>query len=293
MGGLHGPPFLTPTNDRITGMRAPTLQDMTHRHLPNAMAGVTAMGGMHISFAWEMVQIENSADPSLNGTREKRLFVIKSPKGDRATVSKVRITPDLAAQMYPDEWAKFSLYGDVPVTGTPLAELPGITQSQISYLSMFNIRSVEDLIEIGPDAAARIGLEGTRAHKTAMLWDQKRRDAGDLPEVAALTAKMEVAEKARAKRDEQQAAYIKELEAKLAALQSVGQQPPAAQHAAAMHQAQTVQQQPAAAPVDSDDDDIPYGDVESMPDPFSSGSDVGDPTDNLIGEATDTLTEGR
>lgn len=274
-------------------MRAPTIQDMTHRHFPTSMAGVTATGGLHISFAWEMVTIENTADPALNGTREKRLFVIKSPKGDRATVSKRPIKAEDAARMYPDEWAAFTLYGDVPVTGTPLAELPGITQSQISYLSMFNIRSVEDLIEIGPDRAASIGLEGTRAYKTAVMWDERRRAAGELPELAEMAAKMEVAERARAKRDEGQAAYIKELEAKIAALQSLGQQPVAAQHASAQYaQAQAGAQEVAAVLPQGEDDDLPYGDVESMPDPFASGSADGDPLDNLTGEAPDTLPDG-
>ena len=273
-------------------MRAPTLQDMTHRHLPNAMAGVTATGGMHIAFAWEMIRIDNSADPLLNGTLEKRLFVIKSPKGDRSTVSKRPIKPEDAAKLYPAEWAQFSTYGDVPVHGTALSELPGMTQSQISYLGIFNIRSVEDLLDIGPDIAAKeMGLEGTRAFKLAEAWDQRRRGAGDLPELAALQAKVEMAERARSEQDKAKDERIRQLEAQLAMVAQMQQQPAAAQHAVAAHAA-TQQPAPGMAAAAQDDDDFGYPPLDQMPDPFSQGPAEADPLESLTGDPVDTLSEG-
>lgn len=273
-------------------MRAPTLTDMTHRHFPNALQGVTATGeGMHISFSWEKVVIENNADPLLNGTIEKRLFVIKSPKGDRATVSKRPIKPKDAAEAYPQEWAAFSMYGDVPVTGTPLADLPGITQSQISWLAIFNIRSVEDLIEIGPDMASKeMGLEGSKVYKLALAWDQRRRNAGDLPELAALQAKVEMAEKARSEQDKAKDERIRQLEAQLAMFAQMQQTPAAVQYAqAAQPNAAPVQ---AAGPASADEDEFGYPALDDMPDPFSQGAADADPLENLTGDMGDTLTEG-
>lgn len=274
-------------------MQVPTLQDMTHRHLPNTMSGVTATGGMHISFTWEMVRIENSTDPMLNGTVEKRLFVIKSPKGDRATVSKRPITPKNAAELYPNEWAQFDTYGDVPVYGTPLSDLPGVTQSQIAYLRIFNIRSVEDLIEIGADVASKeMGLEGTKVYKLAVAWDQRRREAGDLPQLADLQAKVELAEKARAERDAAKDERIRQLEAQLTAFQQMQQQPAAVTHANAQASAPAVMAAAMATVAASEDDEHGYPSIDEMPDPFSAGSADGDPLDNLVGDTGDTLTDG-
>lgn len=269
-------------------MQAPQLVDMTAKHLPNTMRGVTATGGMNVRFEWTRVRIDNTADATINGEYEQRLTVIRSPKGDRLTESRRFISPEDAQRYFPEEFAQFSTYGDVPLYGTPLQELPGLTQSQVSYLSLFGIRSIEDLVDISEDiASANMGIEGVRARKIAVAWQARNEEAGGLPDLAQKEAAMDAERKARDAREADMMAQITELTAQIKAFQSMkGADPQAAAPAGMMAGASSGAATQAAMVMDGgEDDDLPT-DLSSMPDPFSEGPDTGDASE-AIGTSTE------
>lgn len=198
-------------------MAAPQLRDMTDFNFANTMRGVTSDGTISISFGYEMVQIDNPGDADKNGRSEKRLVVYKAPKGDRLTAAKRYITEEEAMRRYPAEFAAFTEYGDVPDFGTPLAELPGVSQSQIALLSLYGIRTVEDLAELPEESISGTGLQGRAARKIAQAWlAKKEENAGDTAmaeRLAALEMERESRDEAMQKMADQNRALAAQLEA--------------------------------------------------------------------------------
>lgn len=133
-------------------------------------------GGLYIQFFYARVKIQ-SVDPTLNGKYDTRLCVAKVPKGDRLTIATRFIDEEQAAREFPMEYAQFKQYEAVPTSGTPLHELPGISQSQIAYLTIYNVRSIEDLAAMAQEQVSQMGLEAAQAYSVAKKWIISKSDA--------------------------------------------------------------------------------------------------------------------
>ena len=168
----------------------------------------SGQGGLNIEFYYAQVAVTGRGGKRL----ETRLHISKGIRGDRFTVSNQPITEEEAMREFPQEFAHFKKYQEMPSNGTPLHELPGISQSQIAMLTINGLRSVEDLATLSPDAVAQVGMEASHAQKLAKLWVAKKAGASETIRLAQIEAEHE-AEKAEGR------SRIEAMEAQNATLQ--------------------------------------------------------------------------
>lgn len=257
-------------------------RDMSDADLSTHMKHVGSTGGLLVNFAYVKVRIK-SRGADTNGQVQTRLTVTKQPKGDRSTVAPRFITEDQAAQQFPREWDLFKKYDDVPTTGTPLSELPGISMSQIGLLVLNGLRSIEDLIEVSEDLIGQLGLDAVKAQKTAKSWWARKQDAAEDINAADVEARFQIQIDTMAKSAEAMEERNRQLEAQVAALQSI-------QASSAGATVQTVQTQTPAPAVEVNAGENLEYDISKMPDPMSEGPDVADGLDDdLTGFDDDPL----
>lgn len=198
-------------------MNTPVSRDMTSSDLSWAMSGVAPTRGIAVSFDYEQVRLR-TRDPLRNGKVETRLVVRKRVIGDRNTTAVQYTTEEEAARLWPREWAMFQTYGTAPTRGTPLSELPGMTESQIKILAVNGIESVEDLIEIDAAKVTPMGLEAIRAHKLARDWSDKGRRNKAKIDLADAEARHEAERDALVKRIASMEAALREAQAQISVL---------------------------------------------------------------------------
>jgi len=201
------------------------VNDYSAGDFSDQMGLVTATGNMTIEFFYASIRIDDPSDPSANGTYKTRLCVRKRPHGDRLTEAVRFISEDQAMRLFPREFAWFKQNRDVPTDGTPLSELPGITQSQISILVLHNIRCIEDLTGLSADQVGQIGMDARAAYSLAQRWTEAKEANGELIRDAAKDA-VTKAELDRLRESEaKQAAMITAMQAQLELLTRMGVQP--------------------------------------------------------------------
>lgn len=176
--------------------------------------------GIYISFRWTEIRI-TSTDPEKNGRRSRRLVLTKQPIGDPDTQATSYITPERAAELYPAEWDYFNKHGDMPMVGTALSELPGISVSQIQIMQISGLRSIEDVLSAADEVINRIGHDARYVRSVADEWKKRADDNADLTSFAeqnAAAAAALAAANARADNFQKQAA---EMEARLSAMEKL------------------------------------------------------------------------
>lgn len=201
-----------------TNPLAPNLSD---RSFSEHMGPVASKGGLNVGFFYARVQLKTRR-AQFNGQFETRLFVAMQPKGDRFTIAKEPITERDASTRFPAEFAAFRNYQDTPSRGTPLMELPGISQSQIALLAVNGIRSIEDLVGLSADVVAQVGMEATTAFKVAQRWTAKKADAGDDIGMAGQVAALEIENRTYRDAMRDMEAQMKGLQAQIDAMARIG-----------------------------------------------------------------------
>lgn len=191
----------------------------THADLGAGFASVQGKG-IYISFQWDMVRLD-TVDPEKNGKRVRRLRLIKQPIGDPNTASSSYITPEAAQELYPAEWEYFTKHGDMPVSGTALSELPGISVSQIQVMQLSGLRSIEDVLSVGEEVISRIGHEGRFVRSVAEEWDKRRKDGAEVTNYAEAKAAQDAAIAAEKSRADRAEAANAQLTARLEALEQM------------------------------------------------------------------------
>lgn len=153
--------------------------NLTARDLSGFLGqGVSGAGGLVVRFFYARVRLGGTTGASA-GKFATRLFVGIQPKGDRLTEAVEMIQPEEAQQRFPQEYHAFKSYEDTPTNGTPLNDLPGMTQAMIGQLVLSGIRSIEDLVNLPSDAASQIGLDAVTARNIALTWFKRKDQAGD------------------------------------------------------------------------------------------------------------------
>lgn len=184
--GLQGGPAAAAGDSRFA-------RDLTGADLSSHLA-TAGSGGLNVAFFHERVRIE-TVDAEKNGQVETRLYVAKQPRGDRYTVAVERVSEEQAARRWPAEFAAFREYQDVPQSGTPLYEVPGLSQSQVGMLMIHGLRSVEDLVATPEEVISQIGLDATTARRRAEAWIAKRDGEAETIEAADMQAKYDIERK--------------------------------------------------------------------------------------------------
>jgi hypothetical protein len=202
--------------------------NLTDRDLSASLGPVAGTGGLNIQFFYAPTKI-SCRNPELNGRYEARLCVAKMPKGDRLTIATRFISEEQAMREFPREFAMFKQYDSVPTNGTPLHELPGVSQSQIAILVLHNLRSIEDVAECAEEIINGMGIDARQAYQVAKRWAKNRAESAPLIEQAERDAKIEQELAAiRARADAAERANI-ELSAQIKAMVAMSGQMPVAQ----------------------------------------------------------------
>lgn len=271
---------LNPTSQlRGMAMNPSQSRDLTEADLSQYMGPVKG-NGLLVNFFYKKIQTR-SRDAATNGQIQTRLCVSKQPKGDRSTVACRYITEDQAKREFPVEFARFKEYEEIPTSGTPLDELPGISMSQLAILLINGLRSIEDLVDISDDQISQLGLDAIKSKKTAVAWLEKRTAAAGTINVSEIEAKYKIESDTYKAQVESQSQTIKTLEAQVAALTKMSTKGGMAELAAI--QPSGNQQGGGAVSVDNPDDaDLEY-DISKMADPLSDGPDFTDDGDGVDG----------
>lgn len=169
-------------------------------------------GQINIQFFYTRVTIE-SADPSLNGKVETRLCIARKPIADRWTISTDFISERDAEQRYPQQFSAFREYEDIPTTGTPLHEVPGLSQSMIALFVLNGLRAAEDVLEVDESQINQMGFEAVRAAQIVRRWLTSTNENADI--ISA--AEVEASYSQRMKADQDRIRQLEEQNARLQA----------------------------------------------------------------------------
>jgi hypothetical protein len=191
----------------------------THSDLGSSFGSVSGRG-IYISFQWDMITL-NTSDPERAGKRERRLRLMKQPVGDPSSCSSSYITEQQAKEKFPAEWEYFSKYSEMPTTGTPLSELPGVSQSQIQIMNLSGLRSIEDVLGVSEEVINRVGHEGRFVLNVAKEWKKRATEHGDMIDFAEQTAAFDQRLKAETQARMNAEAQNNELMARLKALEGL------------------------------------------------------------------------
>lgn len=198
------------------------VMDQSAGDFSDQMALVAGNGNLSVQFFYQQVRIEDPMDPAANGTFKTVLCVRQRPHGDKYTESVRMISERAAAQAFPREYAYFKQYQDVPTDGTPLAEVPGISQSQIAILVLYNVRCVEDLVALSADQVSQIGMDARMAYGVAIKWLQAKQGNDALIREAEREAALEAKNDRLASENAAMAAQLAQLAAQVEILSKMG-----------------------------------------------------------------------
>lgn len=213
--------MLSPIGGQSATYQNPLAPNLTDRDLSSHLGPVASKGGLNVGFFYARVQLK-SRRAAYNGQFQTRLFVAIQPKGDRYTISKQPITERDAQTRFPAEYAAFKNYQDMPSRGTPLMELPGVSQSQIALLSVNGIGSIEDLLSLPQDIVSQVGMEATTAYKIARAWAERKEDSGADVGMAREVAALEIENKTLRDGISQMEAQMKAMQAQIDAMAKMG-----------------------------------------------------------------------
>lgn len=166
----YGQPQQQPFSVAAMQGGSPLAPNRTDMDLSSVFGGaVQSTGGLLVQFFYYRVQFGGRLNP-LKGKYETRLAVALQPRGDRLSVAVRNLTEEEAQRDFPAEWQHFKVHMDTPTSGTPLYDLPGVTQSMIGLLALHGIRSIEDMANVPADVCAQIGMDANTASRLAKIW---------------------------------------------------------------------------------------------------------------------------
>jgi len=90
-------------------------------------------------------------------------------------------------QRFPKHYAAFLQRKEMPIEGTPLAEWPLMTRTQVDELSFHHVKTVEQLVEMSDGLASQfMGLNSLR--QKAKMWLEKTDETARINEIESLKA---------------------------------------------------------------------------------------------------------
>jgi DNA-dependent RNA polymerase auxiliary subunit epsilon len=147
--------------------------------------------GMHVEFRMEDVHQEYESEQQGRPIYKQEPFIRMYTPGDKTKVvdRAVRLKPqgDIPAdpQRFPTQWNAFRAGAEQVAAGTPLAQWPQITSSQVRELNAVNIWTVEALAEVSDAALDGVGHGGRALRDGAKLWLDAAQDNSVLSRMAA------------------------------------------------------------------------------------------------------------
>ena len=98
-------------------------------------------------------------------------------------------------QRFPRHYAAYKQREEMPVEGTPLAEWPIMSRSQVEELSFHNVKTVEQLVAMSDSLASQfMGMNGLKAK--AKMWLEDSEETARINKIQSLeSSNIEKAEK--------------------------------------------------------------------------------------------------
>lgn len=171
--------------------------------------GNAADRALAVKFYFRPVQDREATEREGRPIFKEREYVEIRIPGDQGTVLDTPVT-DMERQRFRGAYSAFKAGNAEQVVGTPLAEVPWITRSQVEELAHLQVRSLEQLSELSDAACSKFaGLYDLKSKAKKHLENAKA--AAPALQVAALEEKhnAELAELRKALED--QASIIKQL----------------------------------------------------------------------------------
>jgi hypothetical protein len=130
---------------------------------------------------FEMRPVKNNFKSEQSGKpvfEEQEFITIRVP-GDRKTEWCGRVTEEHKAR-FPRHYAAFKQQQEAPTEGTPLAEWPAVTRSQVLELAAVHIKTVEQIAELSDDLLNKaVPMGGYALRDKAKRWLEQA--AGNAP----------------------------------------------------------------------------------------------------------------
>lgn len=193
------------------------VQDKSSGDLGSGFGNIRGKG-LRLEFKWVNIKL-TSSDPTKNGKVERRLVLVQYPLQDGSTGAANYITPEIAREQFPVEWDYFTKNGDMPINGTALGELPGISMSQVGILLVSGLRSVEDLVSLSDERASAIGIEAREAKKVAVAWMHKAKENAELIDYAARESASQAALEAERQKSAKAESMLQAMQARIDAME--------------------------------------------------------------------------
>ena len=201
-------------------------------------------------FYYEQTPITTAGDDEIRV--EPRLCIAFSILGE-STVTR-RLATEQDKKDYAAVWQAFAEGREAPLEGTPIEQLPGITERVAALAAIHGIRTVEQMAT--DKAMMMLGMEGREWNARAKAWLEQKAGAAALDQAAAVAAMQAQIEKMT----KAMAAMQMQLEVKDAAL-------------TAMKQATGQPAGPQVTKVDRSDEDFA---LAMTSDPMSDGDGLAD-----------------
>lgn len=169
-----------------------------------------------------------------------------------------RLATERDKRQYADAWRAFDRGLEAVAHGTPLEQLPGITQHLVQLAALHGIRTVEDMTD--ERAAASLGMHGRALRAQCVAWLENKAGAEALDRAAAL---------------ERATATIEQLQAQMTEMQAAMRMKDVEMRAMSRVAGMAAPEGPAVVEVQRKADDAPA----ALSDAFVDGPDFGDDAD--------------
>lgn len=153
--------------------------------------------GLYVEFRMEDVYQEYASEQAGKPIYESVPFIRMYTPGDKTKVvdRKVEMKPrgDIPSdpQRFPQQWAAFQAGAKAIQSGTPLAEWPKMSTTQVRELNAINVYTVEALAAISDAALDGLGHGGRSMRDAAAAWLDAARDGASLSAALAANAHLQ------------------------------------------------------------------------------------------------------
>lgn len=152
--------------------------------------------------------LDRDGQPIMNGPRPRDMIRIQGLADTQSVICRIATPRDQKA--HPLEWAAYKNgTDDISVDGTPLSDLPGISNMHCQHMVALGVMTVEQAADLPEQALQTMGLMGQSIHIKAKAWLARRDETAPQMKLAEdnalLMAKLEAREARDAERDREMA----------------------------------------------------------------------------------------
>ncbi len=155
---------------------------------PDFQAGAKDQDTAYPEFRMQPVQNNFESARQARPVFEEKEFVHIFVPGDRKSEWDGHVKPE-HRQRWPRHYAAFKASQEMPTEGTPLAEWPAVTRSQVLELAAANVKTVEQLAGLPDDLLSKaVSMGGLGLREKALRFLEFAKGAAPMEALAAENA---------------------------------------------------------------------------------------------------------